>query len=256
MRRKQIPDIIFSWKLFMDKISPEQRDKCVLILHTQPVDENGTDLPAVIEYFMGKNSNIKISPSRMHPKHLNYFYNLAHLQILISSNEGWGLSLTEALAAGTPILANVQGGMQDQMRFEDENNNWLDFSKDVPSNSDKIFLTHGSWAFPVFPNNKSLQGSPSTPYIWDNRCNPADVAYQLETAYLLGKEKLKELGLKGSEWIRSQEAGFTSEIMSERIIEGIEEVFNKWTPRNNFELINSTNLNKENKHNHNLVISQ
>jgi len=29
----------------------------------------------------------------------------------LTSNEGWGLSLTEALLAGTPIIANVTGGM-------------------------------------------------------------------------------------------------------------------------------------------------
>ena len=50
-------------------------------------------------------------------------------------HEGWGLSLTEALLTGTPIIANVTGGMQDQMRFEDENGNWLTSDADIPFKS-------------------------------------------------------------------------------------------------------------------------
>jgi glycosyltransferase involved in cell wall biosynthesis len=52
-------------------------------------------------------------------------YNSADGVILLSSAEGWGLSLTESLLTGTPFIANVTGGMQDQMRFVDENGNWL-----------------------------------------------------------------------------------------------------------------------------------
>lgn len=252
MRRKQIPDSIYAWKLFMDKLTKEQQDKCLFILHTQPIDDNGTDLPVVIEYFMGKNANLKISPGRLHPKFLNYFYNIADLQILISSNEGWGLSLTEALAAGTPILANVQGGMQDQMGFKNENGDWLDFSKSVPSNHNGTYKNHGEWAFPVFPNNKSLQGSPLTPYIWDTRCSPEDVANKLHVAYTYGRKRLKEMGLKGREWITQSEVGFTSERMAERLIESMDYIFENWKPKERYELINATSLNKENKYNHNL----
>ena len=43
----------------------------------------------------------------------------------MTDNEGWGLGLTESLTAGRMIIAPVQGGMQDQMRFEDENGDWI-----------------------------------------------------------------------------------------------------------------------------------
>jgi hypothetical protein len=33
--------------------------------------------------------------------------------------------LTECLLTGTPFIANVTGGMQDQMRFENKNGNWI-----------------------------------------------------------------------------------------------------------------------------------
>ena len=43
----------------------------------------------------------------------------------MSSNEGWGLSLTEAMITGTMIIPNVTGGMQDQCRFENEKGEWI-----------------------------------------------------------------------------------------------------------------------------------
>ena len=60
---------------------------------------------------------------------MSYLYNYADVYILLSSAEGWGLALTESLLTGTPIIANVTGGMQDQMRFEDENGDWIEFNE-------------------------------------------------------------------------------------------------------------------------------
>ena len=97
-----------------------------------------------------------LSTNKVTAEQLNNFYNLADAQILLSSAEGWGLALTEALLTGTPIIANVTGGMQDQMRFEDENGDWINFDADIPSNHTGAYKKHGKWAFPVFPNNRSL----------------------------------------------------------------------------------------------------
>ena len=166
-------------------------------------------------------------------------YNIADAQILLTSNEGWGLTLTEAILAGTPIIANVTGGMQDQMRFEDENKKWFTPSSKIPSNHTGKYKKHGEWAFPVYPTNRSLQGSPKTPYIWDDRCNPEDAATQIKKLYDMGREKRKQLGLKGREWAISEEAGFTGELMGKCVINTIDELFDTWSPREKFELINA-----------------
>ena len=85
------------------------------------VNDAGTNLQVVKDYLFGKDyQNIMFSTNKLTSQQLNYLYNVADAQILLSSAEGWGLSLTEALLTGTPIIANVTGGMQDQMRFEDE----------------------------------------------------------------------------------------------------------------------------------------
>ena len=57
------------------------------------------------------------------------------------------------MLTGTPIIANVTGGMQDQMRFVDENGKWFTPSPDVPSNHRGTYKEHGEWAFPVYPTS-------------------------------------------------------------------------------------------------------
>ncbi len=106
-----------AWKVFVDQLPEDKKDKVALLAHTQPLDENGTDIPAVMEMIWGKNPpNVFLTGvNRFIPEQMNMLYNLMDACILISSNEGWGLSLTEAMMCGKPIIANVTGGMQDQM---------------------------------------------------------------------------------------------------------------------------------------------
>ena len=245
IRRKQIPDTLLAYKYFIDGLDEEKAKKCAFLLHTQVVDENGTDLAAVCEFLFDNNPkyNIIFSQQPLPPEQMNYLYNMSDVQILLTSNEGWGLSLTEAILAGNPIIANVTGGMQDQMRFV-KDGKWMEVDADFPSNHNGTIREHGEWALPVYPTNRSIQGSPITPYIWDDRCTSEDAASQIKFAYVLGKEKLKERGLKGREWALSDEAGFTGEKMGKRIIENLDKLLATWTPREKFELINTKNIQK------------
>ena len=59
---------------------------------------------------------------------------------------GWGLSLTEAMLSGNPILANVTGGMQDQMRFSDSDGVWFTPNDVIPSNNTGAYQNHAPWA--------------------------------------------------------------------------------------------------------------
>lgn len=253
IRRKSIPDTLLAWKYFIDSLPEKEAEDCYFILHTDLVSEAGTDLPVVISYLFGSDyRNIILSSNKIAAKELNYLYNLADAQILLSSAEGWGLSLTEAMLTGTPIIANVTGGMQDQMRFVDENLEWFTPSADVPSNHTGKYKTHGKWAFPVFPNNRSLVGSPGTPYIWDDRCSPEDATNQIMNLYNMSKEERQECGLAGYEWATSDEAGFTSKVMGQRITKNLDQLFSTWKPRTNFDLI-SVNDIEENKLSHKLL---
>ena len=254
IRRKQIPDTMFAFKMFLDTLPKEQAEKCVFVLHTEISHEAGTDLKAVEELLFSKDypNAIKFSTNKLPIEDLNRLYNLADAQILLTSNEGWGLTLTEAMLAGTPIIANVTGGMQDQMRFVDENGDWFEPTPELPSNHTGKYKEHGEWAFPVYPTNRSIQGSPVTPYIFDDRCKAEDAAERIREIYDMSPEKRDEVGLKGREWALSKEAGFTSQYQGERVIEALDELFNTWEPREKYEVINS-NIDIKKTQTHNLV---
>ena len=238
IRRKQIPDTMLAYRLFIDQLPIEKAKKCALVLHTHVVDDNGTDLAAVQELLLnGDQYNIIFTQGTMDSNDMNLLYNCSDAQILLTNNEGWGLSLTEAILVGNPIIANVTGGMQDQMRFS-INGKWIDFDADFPSNHNGTIKEHGEWAFPVYPTNRSIQGSPLTPYIWDDRCNAEDAAEQIMNVYNLGKEERTARGLKGREWALSDEAGFTGEKMGQRVIKTLDTLFETWKPREKYEFIN------------------
>jgi glycosyltransferase involved in cell wall biosynthesis len=240
IRRKQIPDTMVAYKLFIDGLSEEQAKRCAFVLHTQVVDDNGTDLEAVRELLFGDDPkyNIIFSPHMLPADQMNLLYNSTDAQILLTNNEGWGLSLTEALLVGNPLIANVTGGMQDQMRFS-KKGKWIDFDAKFPSNHNGTIKEHGEWAFPVYPTNRSIQGSPLTPYIWDDRCNAEDAAEQIRNVYNLSKEERKALGLKGREWALSDEAGFTGKKMGVNVINTLDKLFTTWKPREKYELVNA-----------------
>jgi glycosyltransferase involved in cell wall biosynthesis len=252
IRRKQIPDTMLAYKLFIDKLPIGQAKKCAFVLHTEVVSEHGTDLEAVRELLLeGEQYNVYFSTNRYSTQEMNLLYNCTDAQILLTSNEGWGLSLTEAILAGNPIIANVTGGMQDQMRFS-KDGGWVDFDDNFPSNHNGTVKECGEWAFPVFPTNRSIVGSPPTPYIWDDRCTAEDASIQIEKAYSLGREELKRRGLEGREWAVGAEAGFTGEMQGKRVIEAFTTLFNTWKPREKYELINCNEV-KPNVINHKIL---
>ena len=245
IRRKQISDSMMAFRGFLDSLPYEKAKKCYFVLHTELVTDAGTDLDRVNEYIFGEKyeEQIKFSLSKISTQELNYLYNIADVQILLTSNEGWGLSVTEAILSGTPVIANVTGGMQDQMRFTDNEGKWFTPSPDIPSNHRGTFKEHGEWAFPVYPTSRSIQGSPPTPYIYDDRCRWEDAMERLIEVYNLDPEDRKQRGLKGREWAISDEAGFTSKHQAKRVINAIDELFETWKPREKYELINANEYN-------------
>ena len=207
-------------------------------MKTDAIHDAGTDLPAVIETLCDPEIHkVKIINERFDEKHMNYLYNCSDAHIFMTDNEGWGLGLTESLLTGKMIIAPVQGGMQDQMRFEDEKGNWIDFSTDHPSNADGKYKKCGEWAMPIFPKTRSVKGSPATPYIFASQCSVEDAAIALMKVYKMGSEERKKRGLAGREWALSDESGFTSKIMGQRFIDNIDVLFKNWKPKSRFSLI-------------------
>jgi glycosyltransferase involved in cell wall biosynthesis len=174
--------------------------------------------------------------ARIPSNEVNWLYNIADVTALISSNEGWGLSLTESLMTGKMIIANVTGGMQDQLRFEDEAGNWIDFDENFCSNHFGTYKKHGEWAVPVFPTNSSIVGSIPTPYIFDDRCDFRDVAKAIKAVYDLDPQERAKRGNAGRDWVLSQEAKMSAETMCQNVVECIDQTFETFEPRKSFEL--------------------
>ena len=173
----------------------------------------GTDLVAV-KNALCPNYKVHITNGGVPLKQLNYFYNMADVTINIASNEGFGLSGAESLMTGTPIINNVTGGLQDHMRFEDEDGNWVDF-------------------------NTECQGSPLTPYIFDDRVDFRDVAKAIKYWYDMSKEERDECGMAGHDWVNGDESNMSAKNMSALFIKHIDTCLEKWTPRKRFSLYKS-----------------
>jgi len=246
IRRKSPGDVILSYRHFCDLIGKEAAKRCALIMHTQPVDDNGTDLTAVREAICDPEYvNVFFSSNKLNTKQMNWLYNIADVTMLISSNEGWGLSLTESMMAGTPIIANVTGGMQDQMRFVDENGEWYTPSKKVPSNHMGTYKEHGNWAKPVFPSNISLVGSVPTPYIHDDRCDFRDVAEAIKYWYEMSQDERDAAGNAAREWVTSDESGMSATGMCKNVIESMDLGFDKFAPRERFNIFKVEDVAKK-----------
>jgi glycosyltransferase involved in cell wall biosynthesis len=216
IRRKQPGDLILAFKHFVNQLPEEQRSKVALLMHTQPVDDNGTDLYAIWKT-LAPECKILFSEHKLSPTDLNALYNVVDVVVNIGSNEGWGLSSTEAMLTGTPIINNVTGGLQDQCGFEDKDGNWLCFDGEFTTNHMGRFKKHGIWAKPVFPANRSLQGSPATPYIFDDRVNFEDVGDAIMYWYNMTEENRAACGYEGRQWALAN--GLTSEQMGNKMIE-------------------------------------
>ena len=239
IRRKQPGDVLMAYKYFMDELTPEQREECVLVWHCAPIDDNGTDLPRQCRHlipdydvcFTYDNENEAFNDEDM-----NLLFNSADVYINLASNEGFGLGSCEALTVGTPIIVNVTGGLQDQCGFRNEDGEFLtpdDYIK-LGSNHRGKYKNHGEWVKPVYPSNVSLQGSPPTPYIWDDRCQPEDVVPLFREFYDMGRKKRKKLGSLGTKFCK--ENHMTAEAMGQNFINSMNGAFENWKPSKRYTM--------------------
>jgi len=237
IRRKMTGDVILAYQRFLEKLTPQERDACRLLFHTAPVDDNGTDLFAVLRDLAPEVKAI-FSTDRVSTEDMVKIYHNCDVVINLASNEGFGIGTLEAIMSEKMIVANVTGGLQDQMGFVDEDGNSLDadvhYNAEWSTNADGTYREHGEWVVPVFPNNRALIGSPPTPYIFDDRCDWRDAADALHEVYKLGPEERARRGKLGREWAMKPSVGMTAEEMGQRLLKAFDNVFTTWTPRKSF----------------------
>ena len=146
-RRKRPSDVLAAWKQMLDKmLINEGHKKATLIMHTDPLDQEGPNLFAVAEE-LGIMDNVFFSKDRIEFDKMNILYNISDCCINISYAEGFGLGTLEAMQAGTPIIAVKTGGLTRQVvDHRDGSENGI--------------------ALPV--EMKTLVGSQMVPYIYED----------------------------------------------------------------------------------------
>ena len=242
IRRKSPGDLVLAFKTFCDMLSKEEADKCALLMHTQPRDENGTDLPVVAATICPE-YKVYFSDKKLEPNQLNWMYNMSDVTVNIASNDGFGLGTCESLMAGTPITVNVTGGLQDQCGFKYKDKlltykdyDWVKSLHDDRKWANSTDLTWGEWVKPVWPSNRSMVGSIPTPYIFDDRCRFDDVAQAIKDWYDEGPDKRQKCGMKGHEFVIGDDAMMSAKAMCQNFIDHMDTAFEKWTPRKRYTI--------------------
>ena len=122
------------------------------------------------------------------------------------------------------------------MRFEDENGDWINFTTEFPTNSNGRYKKCGEWAIPMFAKTRSLKGSPQTPYIYATQVDIEDAGLALLKCYKLGRTEINRRGLKGREWLLSDESKMTAVNMGQNFIDNIDVLFENWQPIERFTI--------------------
>ena len=175
-RRKQSGTVIMWFGEFAEEVGPEN---VVLIMHTDPKDQHGQDLHALLKDHGYTDGRVVISPEKVSPAHLALMYNMSDCVVNISDAEGFGLATLESLACGTPIIVNMTGGLQEQVTDGKE---WFGIG--------------------IEPASKSIIGSQDVPYIHEDRIRKEDFIDALHKMYNMSKEEREELGMKGANHVQ------------------------------------------------------
>ena len=248
IRRKQPSDVIWAYKKFVDGLPEKDRNDCCLLMHTAPVDQNGTNLYKVKEAIC-PDYEVRFSTSRIGDKELNYLYNIADCTINIAGNEGFGLTTAESVMAETPIIVNVTGGMQDQCGFKwnvapsNMNEQWeyltADDYKDIGSLHDwrkwEDKVTHGEWVKPVWSRVQSMTGSVPTPYIIDDKVDVTEVSEAIRYWYDKGEKGRAKAGKAGRKAFLG-EIGLGVDNQNKCMADGIEKAIKNFKPKKRYNL--------------------
>jgi len=176
-RRKQSGTLLWWWKEWLDK--KNLHGKAQLIMHTAPKDPHGQDLVQIADHLgLNDQRQVMFSTQKVALEQMPMFYNIADVTINISDAEGFGLATLESLSCGTPIIATMTGGLQEQVEGP-----------------------YGSNGIGLYPASKAIIGSQQVPYIYEDRISKKDFFNALSMMYDGGEEYRKELGDNGRKHI-------------------------------------------------------
>jgi len=161
-KRKRPADVLQSWKYFLDRLFDEEgHKKAVLIMHTEPTDQEGPNLFKVVD-MLGIKEHVFFSRERIDFNQMNVLYNISDFCLNMSYAEGFGLSTLESMMAGTPIIAVKTGGLTRQVvDYRDNTENGVAVDVDF----------------------KTLVGSQAVPYIYEDYAHNKKIAKSIKDLY-------------------------------------------------------------------------
>ena len=205
-RRKRPSDVIEAWSIFMKRIKAEGKRDAVLIMHTDPMDQEGPNLHEVSKLFNVQDSVI-FSTERIDFEKMNVLHNISDACINISYAEGFGLPTLESMQCGKPIIAVKTGGLTRQVvDHRDGSENGI--------------------ALPV--EFQTCVGSQIVPYIYEDYVSNNTVADAIEKMYRIGPEERKNLGQKARSYVQSE---FSYQNVIDRWHETLNETIENWKTR-------------------------
>jgi len=155
-----------------------------LIMHTDPLDQEGPNLFAVSE-MLGIKDSVFFSRERIDFEQMNVLYNLSDFCLNMSYAEGFGLSTLESMMTGTPIVAVKTGGLTRQVvDHRDGSENGVAVDIDL----------------------QTLVGSQQVPYIYEDYASNQNVGAAIKKLYDQTRdvEYKKELSQKVLNYARNE----------------------------------------------------
>ena len=182
-RRKMTSDILLSWKMFLDELSVKKgHKKATMVLHTDPMDQEGTNLYQVID-MLGLKDNIVFSKERIGFGDMKALYNMCDTIVNRSCNEGFGLPTLEMMMCGKPIIALKTGGLSRQVQDPD---------------------TGEQFGIALEPEVRTLIGNHMVPYIYEDFVSHETVSNAYMKMYEMGSEEREKLGKRAMERARKE----------------------------------------------------
>lgn len=178
-RRKRPGDLLWAWSLFRDRLKKEGKDDAILLMHTDPSDQEGPNLLAQTDH-LGITDTCYFSTDRIDFDKMNILHNMSDACINISYAEGFGLATLEAMQCGKPVIAAKTGGLTRQVvdhRDGSENGIGLDIKY------------------------QTMVGSQTVPYILEDYADVHDIADAIYQMYSMSQEDRKALGKKARQYV-------------------------------------------------------
>ena len=207
-RRKQSGSIIFWFKDFLDIVG---KDKAMLVLKSDPYDENGQNLYEIVKFLNIENGEVSFIREMISSQNIAALYNISDVTLNLSDAEGFGLSVQESLACETPVIGTMTGGIQEQ-----------------------IFDGKKYFGVGLKPASRAIIGSQQIPWIYEDRVSGDDAVAAMIKMFEMSQSDRNELGKLAKQHV---EKNYNFEKYQNRWVEIMLELHEKhgsWQTRKNY----------------------